>query len=199
MQSDQRIPNLAESIRETLTVANRLKQEPIVIGNFSFSLMGIPIFTQDVDLFLFEGEAHAIDLAAECCLAGFLPRKEFVFRHPHQGFIQLHHRQKKGDLIQVDIMFPIGKDALWDSLNKHSVPEFNPDWKVRYRKPAMEDIILLKSFAGRNKDFLAIATLVTDVPDRINISRINAVLEKSKIIPSEHERKLRELLAEIKG
>ena len=198
MQSHGELSKLSETLFETLSKANRLGQKPILIGNLSFSLMGFPVFTQDVDLFLFEGERHAVELAAACTLAGYLPREEFIFRHPHQGFIQLNHRQKGGGLVRVDIMFPMGKDALWTSLNRGAVSEFNKKWKVRYRKPMMEDIILLKCLAGRPKDFATIAALLTDVPQRINVKRINAVLKKSKIMPPDHERKLRELLAEIK-
>ena len=52
--------------------------------------------------------------------------------------------------------------------------------------------------AGRPRDFATIAALLAEVPQRINVARINAVLKKSKIMPPTHERKLRALLAEIK-
>ncbi len=198
MQPFEELNTLSETIHDVLAHANRLGQVPIVIGNFSLSLMGFPVLTQDVGLFLFEGEKHAIDLAGECCVAGYTPRQEFVFRHPNQGFIQLHHRTSKGNLVQVDIMFPRNKDVLWRSLNSGARQESSKDWKLRYRIPTLADLLLLKALAGRPRDFSVIATLVAERPQQIDLHRIHRVLDQSKIIPATHRRKLLELLADIK-
>jgi len=57
---------------------------------------------------------------------------------------------------------------------------------------------VLKCLAGRPKDFVTIAAVLADIPQRVNLQRINAVLKKSKIMPPVHQRKLRELLDAIK-
>ena len=179
MQITNKPTGLGETIRDLLTRANSLGQVPIVIGNFSLSLLGVPaVLTQDVDVFLSDGEAPAVDLAATCCLAKFVPREEFLFRHPHQGFVQLEYRTATGRVVGADIMFPIGQDALWESLNAGAKEEVSKRWKARYRVPTLADLILLKTLAGRPKDFATIAMLVTDVPARIDQKRIAAVLKK---------------------
>jgi hypothetical protein len=141
-----------ESILVQLLKALRHVQlDAVVVGNAAAALHGVPITTQDIDLFIRDTPINDQKIKQ---LLGVLGNQVQASRpfEPGSRMIRI-----EGLPVDIDLVFELSSHAKFESVRARSLLQTLEG--IPYRLAALEDIIAAKRAAGRPKD-LAVLPLI---------------------------------------
>ncbi|MGV8118438.1 MAG: nucleotidyl transferase AbiEii/AbiGii toxin family protein [Candidatus Xenobiia bacterium LiM19] len=152
--SDQSIAHLLAPLAALQSLIDRFDSGGIIIGGVAFSILAYPRFTADADAMLLlpmERLEELLIAAREC---GCTPRISDVeiFARKHR-VVLLRHEQSG---INIDIslgILPFESEAV----KRSRIHEIHG---VSLRLPSVEDLIIMKAVAHRQKDIIDIQALV---------------------------------------
>lgn len=131
--------------------ANSVGLEAILIGNAAAALHGVPVTTQDIDLFVRDTPRNAEKLSRLIAELGDRVIASRPFE-PASRMIRI-----EGLPVDVDLVFELSSRAKFESVRARSVCLTIED--VAVRVACLEDIIDAKRAAGRPKDHATLPLL----------------------------------------
>jgi len=136
---------------EVVRAAKQARLEIIVIGNAAAALHGVPITTQDIDLFVRDTPRNAAKIKA---LVAFLGEHAVASRpfEPLSRMIRI-----EGLPVDVDLVFELSSHASFEAVRSRSLALEVEGVAVRVAD--LQDIIDAKRAAGRPKDLAALTLL----------------------------------------
>ncbi|MCG8607148.1 nucleotidyltransferase [bacterium] len=125
------------------------KLQVIFIGNAAAILHGVPVLTQDVDLFVRDHPQ------LKSKLQRFTEIFEVTFSQPYEPFSKIIRAQ--GKPVEVDFVFALSSGKSFESIRSRAA-------RVRIGRrmawvAALEDVIAAKEAAGRKKDMATLPIL----------------------------------------
>jgi len=129
---------------EVVRAVDRVKLDAVVIGNAAAALHGVPITTQDIDLFVRDTSRNAakIDQMVAVLGDGVVASRPF---EPASRMIRI-----EGLPVDIDLVFELSSHAKFESVRARSVILMIEG--VSFRVATMQDIIDAKRAANRPKD-----------------------------------------------
>jgi predicted nucleotidyltransferase len=136
---------------EILRAAASVNLEVIVIGNAAAALQGVPVATQDIDLFLRDTPGNAEKIKSMVEVLGRHVRASRPFE-PVSRMIRI-----EGLPVDIDLVFELSSRTKFESLRARShVVSIEG---VSFRVADLSDLIAAKRAAGRPKDLATLPIL----------------------------------------
>lgn len=137
----------------------------VVIGGVAASLLGRPRVTRDVDVLVFVDEAAWSDFLARGVKFGFSPRRPDAIEFARTSRVLLVRHEPSG----VDVDVVLGALPFEEEVIARVVPvEIGG---IRIPLPTAEDLIIMKSVAGRARDVGDIESLLAANP-KLDLRRV---------------------------
>lgn len=146
------------TLRAVQALIDRFQAKGVIIGGAAVCLLGQARLTADVDAMLLVTNDDLTALLEAAHEVGFVPRRRSVALFARRNrLVPLHHPETKSD---VDIS--LGAMPLEIEMVKRS--RLMRYGNLRVRLPTIEDLIILKAIAHRDKDRLDIISLLEIYP-----------------------------------
>ena len=159
MKTPKELRPLVAAIRSLQNLIDRFDQQGIIIGGVAVGLLSKPRLTADADAVIFLSIADLESLLDAAKQEGFEPRYPNVpeFARAHRLVALVH--EPSGVHVDVSLgAMPFETEAIQRS-NLVKVG------RLQLRIPSVEDLIILKGVAHREKDSLDIQTLIEFHPN----------------------------------
>ncbi len=136
---------------EILRATRAVGLEVVVIGNAAAALQGVPVTTQDIDLFLRETPRNAEKIKRLVEVLGSHVRASRPFE-PASRMIRI-----EGLAVDVDLVFELSSRAKFESIRARS--QVVTIEGTSFRVADIKDLIAAKHAAGRPKDLATLPIL----------------------------------------
>ena len=150
----------------------RLAVPAMIIGGIAVIARGVPRQTVDIDATVW-GESIGIDrLVAELARDGIVPRTANAEAFARQHQVLLVRHEPTGTPLEISLAWlPFEREAL----GRASEVDFGG---VAIRVAAVEDLVVYKAVAWRDRDRTDIERLLVQHGTAINLARVRAVVEE---------------------
>jgi len=152
--SDRSLAHLLSPLKALQSLIDRFDSDGIIIGGVALSILAYPRFTADVDAMLLLPVERIDELLAAAEEYGCRPRIGDVKSFARKHRVVLLHHVESGISIDISLgILPFEFEAVRGS-KLHEIHGLN------LRLPSVEDLIIMKAVAHRQKDLIDISALV---------------------------------------
>ena len=138
-------------VLQVMRAVNQVCLDAVIIGNAAAALQGVPVTTQDIDLFIRDTPQNAekIQQLVGALGSGVQASRPF---EPMSRMIRI-----EGLPVDIDLVFELSSHEKFESIRARSLVHIIEG--VALRLAAIEDIIAAKRAAGRPKDLATLPLL----------------------------------------
>ncbi len=159
MKKTDELEPLLPTLRAVQQLIDRFGKKGIVIGGAAVSLLGRPRMTADIDAVLLVSIDDLPQLLRAARQVGLVPRIQDVEAFGRKNRIVLLRHRASGTNVDISLgVLPLEIEAV----ERSQVIRIG---NLRLRVPTVEDLIIFKAVAHRQKDLLDIKMLVELHPD----------------------------------
>jgi predicted nucleotidyltransferase len=136
---------------QVMRAVNQVRLDAVIIGNAAAALQGVPVTTQDIDLFIRDTPQNAekIQQLVSALGSGVQASRPF---EPMSRMIRI-----EGLPVDIDLVFELSSHEKFESIRARSLVHAIEG--VSFRLAAVDDIIAAKRAAGRPKDLATLPLL----------------------------------------